>query len=696
MAPSTEDSPIHFIEKAASEYHQYRLGTLDYRRIAEDFRHLSGARYVAFNEVSEDSQYTITKVIAGIPEHIEKASSLFGFRLTGASYQIDPEISVLFEQEGIVDLGHACDLSGKQIPKALCRRVVKFFSIEHAYGIGFVSKEHGPMADLVFLFAKGERLQNEWYLNFLAHIVLPYIRRETAENDYFNQVLKNNRMQMEHGEVMYQALRKAAENTPDLFYQLDPEGIITFVNQGVQRYGYLREELIGTNFLEVVHPEDREKAKHALLERRTGKRKTRNLEVRLLKGNQQTAFFSVNSRRLDLEPVVSLQTEGLYNGAVKKENFQGTVGIGHDITEKKLLELEIDQREQLFQLMSENAGEAIWIESREPHHILFLNPACSRLFEVQEQEARKDPSFWMKKIHPEDQTRVQTILEKEYSRVDWRREGGETSESTEIEYRVVHSDGDTRWIKHNTYTFLAYSEHRDTIRATIAVDITKEKTALQTMEKQVEKSTAFIQELNHRVKNNVAILDSILHLQLQEVKDSSLASVEEAREKMQVVLETIISKTRAIGLVHEMLYKGGEEKKVNISVYLDSLCNAVAQTLFTEMSSVSLQYDFEQVQLSIDEAISLGMITSELLTNAVKYAFPDGRKGYVRISFHTLEKSYRLRVTDNGIPLSQSGQNMQSTNLGHTLLQALAEQIEGSFYSRQDEHTKHFIVEFPT
>lgn len=120
-----------------------------------------------------------------------------------------------------------------------------------------------------------------------------------------------------------QKLRMVLQNIREIVYMADREGFITYINETVSRYGYTPEELIGANILDIVCPDDRERASRHLRERRTGERRTSAYAVRILPKNDGNPANN---------PVVSLTAEGYYSGAGDNRAFLGTIGIVNEIT----------------------------------------------------------------------------------------------------------------------------------------------------------------------------------------------------------------------------------------------------------------------------------------------------------------------------------------------------------------------------
>ncbi|HKK64988.1 MAG TPA: PAS domain S-box protein, partial [Clostridia bacterium] len=430
------ENPQDFMRKAARDLSRYSHHSINYLEIAELFRALSGARFVALNEVSDYGEHTTTRAIAGVKETLQKAGELFGFSLTGAAYTVDPHIKEAFDTQGIVEFDHLCSLSGNQIPEKVCQQIAKLFKLGKAYVLA-MHDHTGPIADLVFICGQKQELENRVELETLGAMLSLCLQRVSAEQDSVLKLLSifGNEEQAKH--PVYESLLQATDRMPDIIYHLDREGRIEFINQAIQRYGYEREGLIGGHILDIVHPADREKAKWKLAERRTGSRRTRKFEVRLLTGNKHTVFFSLHNRSLPKEPVLLIDAEGLYSSRVGQSEFMGTLGVGHDITEQKMLQDELDQHSYMFRTIIENIGEAAWLEEIDSQRTLYLNPACERLFQVSAEGLQEDPSLWLQRVHPEDRSGVEGFMEQRNSE----------SATEAVEYRLFDGEDGERWIR---------------------------------------------------------------------------------------------------------------------------------------------------------------------------------------------------------------------------------------------------------
>jgi PAS domain S-box-containing protein len=189
------------------------------------------------------------------------------------------------------------------------------------------------------------------------------------------QVRREAEGSLQRSERMLDSILKGV---PDIIYRVDASGRISFVSDAVRRYGYRPEDLVGMDVLEVVHPDDRDRVGQGLADRRTGDRRTRDLELRLLGRESRVVPFEMRSEGVSPEPVFLVEAEGLYDSDTPTgESFLGTQGIARDISERKRTEEALRASEERFRALSENANDAIMRIDPEGK-ILYANPAAGR------------------------------------------------------------------------------------------------------------------------------------------------------------------------------------------------------------------------------------------------------------------------------------------------------------------------------
>ncbi|TXI32337.1 MAG: sensor histidine kinase [Niabella sp.] len=184
-----------------------------------------------------------------------------------------------------------------------------------------------------------------------------------------------------------------------------------------------------------------------------------------------------------------------------------------------------------------------------------------------------------------------------------------------------------------------------------------------------------LKEIHHRIKNNLEVVSSLLALQSAQTKDPNIR---------QAMLESQ-NRVRSIGIVHQKLYNGKITGTIDMRDYFFSLCENIIDS-FGADDRMKVELNMGKLELDIDTAVPLGLIVNELITNTLKYAFPPGQIGHVRIN---LEKQHEnilhLEVTDDGI--GKSG-HTNGTGFGTELLKLLTEQLNGKMHEEEYNGTR--------
>ena len=170
-------------------------------------------------------------------------------------------------------------------------------------------------------------------------------------------------------------------------------------------------------------------------------------------------------------------------------------------------------------------------------------------------------------------------------------------------------------------------------------------------------------ELRHRVSNDFAIVTSLLDLQRRRSNDA----------ETRVSLEQAMARIRSIARVHQHVYSLSNASAVDMRGYIADLCAALRDAVLPA-AGVTLSYSCESCVMQRDRALAVGLVTNELVTNAVKHAFPHGRDGHIRVEFTRLEKGWRLSVADDGIGTPAAGGKL---GLGSGLIQEFVKQANG-------------------
>ena len=194
-----------------------------------------------------------------------------------------------------------------------------------------------------------------------------------------------------------------------------------------------------------------------------------------------------------------------------------------------------------------------------------------------------------------------------------------------------------------------------------------------------------LQEMHHRVKNNLQVVSSLIRMQMRQLPAGAGHDA----------LEDCQTRIQAIALIHERLYRTKNYASIEISEYVAEMAESVLHASGLAANTVALKLEIEPVALPIDRAIPCGLIFNELVGNALKHAFPDGRCGTVQVRVRrTGPDCVRIGVSDDGIGMPEGADTAASKSLGLQLVRTLARQINGQLQIRIGAGT-HIEIEFP-
>jgi PAS domain S-box-containing protein len=217
------------------------------------------------------------------------------------------------------------------------------------------------------------------------------------------------------------------------------------------------------------------------------------------------------------------------------------------------------------------------------------------------------------------------------------------------------------------------------------VDITAHKRAEEAMKTTLREKEVLLKETHHRVKNNLQIISSLLDLQTSTLRDPRvLQSVQESQHRI-----------RSMALIHEKLYQSPDLAEVDLAEYVDNLTAYLVRAYRFSEARVSLKLETEPVRLRIDAAIPCGLIMNELVSNALKHAFPEGCQGAITVTVKEEEPGQvTVIVSDDGVGLPSDIDWRTTSSLGLRLVNTLTRQLQGSLAVQTAGGTS-FHISFP-
>jgi PAS domain S-box-containing protein len=224
------------------------------------------------------------------------------------------------------------------------------------------------------------------------------------------------------------------------------------------------------------------------------------------------------------------------------------------------------------------------------------------------------------------------------------------------------------WV-HSTYSGISDEADSPIGVQVISQDITDRKAAEEAVRASLREKEVLLKEIHHRVKNNLQIVSSLLSHQARLVKDPEVLKLFKESQ----------NRIKTMALVHDKLYRSQSLDRINVGEYAESLIVYLFQALQVDPQRVAWEKDIRRVDMDINTAIPLGLIVNELVSNALKYAFPGDRTGKIRIEIVPAEDgAVRLTVRDDGVGIPAGLDIMQTETLGLQIVGMLAQQLEGA------------------
>ncbi len=353
-------------------------------------------------------------------------------------------------------------------------------------------------------------------------------------------------------------------------------------------------------------------------------------------------------------------------------------GVIQDVTAQKRTEKALRDAETLWRFALEGAGHGVW-DWHIPSNRVYFSPQWKRMLGYQEEEIENRYEEWETRVHPEDLPKALKALEDLLNH---------RVELYQLEHRLRCKDGSYRWIL-DRGKVMEWGTDGKAIRAVgTHTDITERMEAEERIRFLLQEKELLLRETHHRILNNLSVIRSLLSLQANEV--TSPEAVQTVREAQ--------GRIDAMRILYERLFRSKVQKYVSAHSYLEDLVKDIRE-IFPLGSRVRIKVEGDDFPFSPRQAVPVGIIINELISNALKYAFPDKRKGNILIRLHEKEEKLCIQVEDDGVGFSEAQQSpdgvyrlscgsqggdtplpetMERKGFGLELVSVLVEQLNGS------------------
>ncbi|MEX2639180.1 MAG: PAS domain S-box protein [Balneolales bacterium] len=482
----------------------------------------------------------------------------------------------------------------------------------------------------------------------------------TEESQLLHSIIRTLCLSIDrkHKETEKEALHKHNELLLDSISEglcgMNMEGRCTFINEAALRMlGYEREDCLGANMHELVHSKKKNGAIYP------------QSECPIFLSKDDFAGCRVNSEVFWKADGSSLDVEYASVPVIDEGTIVGVVVTFKDITIKKRNEEKIRFQAHLL----DQIGEAV-IATDLDGKITHWNKAAQKLYGWTSEEimGRNIIDITPDGSSKKQAAEIMTLLKKGKKWSDEflvKRKDGTTFPAMVTNTPVTGNNGDLIGI------------------VGVSSDLSERKQAERVLSESLKEKEILLAEVHHRVKNNLAVISSLLTLQAESLTDEGLIDI----------FEQSVSRIQTMALIHEMLYRSESFATIDIEKYLKRMIPPIIGSFNMFGMEIDIDYEAKGIHLDVQTAIPCGMIINELISNAHKHAFIGRDEGNVNIEFTKTGDRHTLTVRDDGVGLPPDFLTGDHPSLGLIIVQELTDQIGGTLQVNENNGTE-FVITF--
>jgi len=429
------------------------------------------------------------------------------------------------------------------------------------------------------------------------------------------------------------------------------KGIVLDANESFLKLtGYKKEEVIGENLLDYI-PRTKDKAK---------------IMMNIVR--HRAMPYNILAQRKDGTTFIA----ELEARNIKHAGKTVRIVAVRDVTERVKAQRALKESEELFRTIFEQSASGM-IQIDLDGKVLKVNKQVCEIFGYTEKELLNQD--YLSLTHPDD-------IDKEKQRVDEFYE--QKSKKLYFEMRFIDKSGSVIWAI--VSASLIVNIDGEPVFAIVSINnITERIIAQKQIEKNLREKDILIREIHHRVKNNMQVISAILSLQADEIND----------ERLSTVLNQCMTRVQSMSKVHEMMYRTSDLEHLDMSEYIDEMIKTLRDLYPLKEKGITFKENCRDVSLNLNQAIPVGIIVNELISNAMKHAFPEGRKGTITVKLYKRKDVIFMTVSNDGVPLPKNFNIEEPTSLGLEIVNLLTKQLDGSIEATSDQNGTSFCINFP-
>jgi len=341
------------------------------------------------------------------------------------------------------------------------------------------------------------------------------------------------------------------------------------------------------------------------------------------------------------------------------------IGAMQDVTSRVQEQEELKLKESVIT----NTSESVVITEAEPNElpgrkVLYVNQAFTKMTGYSEEEIIGKTLGFLNGPKTDQQKREQL------------RESMKRYETGVIEIVNYRKSGESFWLNSSTVP-VQNRKGEYTHWVFIGRDVSEKKNHEQHILSSLKEKETLLAEIHHRVKNNLAVVSSLMEIQAMNSNDQELNNQ----------LMSNVMRIKSIAAIHEQLYKSNSFSRLRFAKGLERLVNSIVNTMQFDVD-ISLKFQLEEVELSINQGLPCSLIVNEIITNILKHAYKGRKTGNITITLQKTNNNVTLQIEDDGIGLPENFDRIDGGSMGLQLIDLLTEQLKGEkTYSSSSEGT---------
>ena len=357
------------------------------------------------------------------------------------------------------------------------------------------------------------------------------------------------------------------------------------------------------------------------------------------------------------------------------KNVETFLNIASVALKRRKAEKKLEDREKLLSLVTDNMLNLVAHVDKDGT-FMYVSPSVKNLlgYEVEEVLGKNVFEF-IQLTHPDDIEKVMsTFIEANQSYKPGSVQ--HRFKCADNHYMWINSSGNPLFDSENNYNGVVFS----------MTDISSIKNTEEKYKSSLHEKELILRELHHRVKNNMQIISSLLSLQAKSLKD----------ERDLEIFKSSQSRVKSMALIHEKLYDSPDFSHINLAVYIQCLVEELYDTYYIRADKIHLKINILDIKLNMETSIPLGLLINEIVSNSLKYAFPENENfenPELVIELKKEKNDYILMIMDNGIGVPDKFDLDKSESLGMLLINSLTDQIDGELKLDTSHGTK-FTIKF--